>query len=88
MIAGSQYDLFPRKAASVACRIPAGGVTSHDVPGRCVTRVTLRNDGSATVKFVETWGNGAASYTMEFIMAKTGHITERNYGQTPPQQAV
>jgi hypothetical protein len=83
------YSLFPSKPASVPCHIPAGGVTSRLLPGTCATLVTVRKDGSAVVRFVETWGNGIASYTMEFSVAKSGHITgHRDYGQGPPQDAV
>ena len=86
---GNPWHLFPSKPASVRCRIPAGGVTSRLLPGTCATLVTVRKDGSAVVRFVETWGNGAASYTMEFSVARSGRVTgHRDYGQTPPQDAV
>ena len=83
------FNIVPSKPASMPCKIPAGGVTSHFVPGTCQTSVGLRKDGSAVVRFIETWGNGAVSHTWRVVVSKSGRIVAQSeYGETPPQNAV
>jgi hypothetical protein len=82
-------NLFPQRPGSTSCRIPAGGVTSHYVAGTCTTRVSVGKDGSAVVKLVETWGNGAASHTWQFTVSPDDHVTDSGeHGDVPPQNAV
>ena len=86
---GGAFDLFPREPGSIACKIPAGGVVFHFVQGVCETRVRAGRDGGTVVRFVESWGRGAASHTWEFWVSRRGVVTRsRQYGQVPPQNAV
>src|SRR5438067_127412 len=47
---------FPRSPRAAPCTIRGGGpAPGIRVPGRCSTTVSMRGDGSAVVRLVETW---------------------------------
>jgi hypothetical protein len=67
------------------------------VPGRCLTGVALRGDGSAIVRFVETWdgrrfrGPGSTArpglrHRWLFTVSAAGRVSgPRSSGDFPPQ---
>ena len=89
---------FSRTPRALACAIRGGGpAPGIRVPGRCSTAVVLRGDGSALVRFVETWdgrrfrGPGSAArpglrHGWLFTVSPTGGVrAPRSWGDVPPQ---
>jgi hypothetical protein len=89
---------FPPTPKSIPCVIRGGGpAPGIRVPGTCATLVTITGNGSAVVRFRETWdghrffGSGSSrraglTHTWEFTVTKAGLVrSNRDYGDFPPQ---
>jgi hypothetical protein len=90
-------ELFSRRPGSVSCRISEGGPVTQEVAGRCETHVALADDGSAVVRFVETWdgrdfrGQGSPAapglhHAWWFTLSRSGTVRgPKSSGDFPPQ---
>jgi hypothetical protein len=88
----SLTEQFPASPKSVRCTLNMGGPhPGIRVPGTCATIVTIAPDGSAVVRFKETWDShdfivnarprGELSHTWDFTVTKAGRISSaRDYG--------
>jgi hypothetical protein len=92
---------FPTTPKSVRCLIRGGGpAPGIRIPGTCATLVNIAADGSAVVRFRETWdgrrfhGPGSSArptlkHTWEFTVSKGGRARpSRDYGDFPPQSVI
>jgi hypothetical protein len=90
---GSAFHKFPAEPKSVRCSLNMGGpAPGIVVSGTCATIVDMAPDGSALVRFKETWDgrdfsvNGSRarpglSHTCDFAVTKVGHASSvRDYG--------
>ena len=92
-------EFFPAKAKTESCSIRMGGpVPNRRVPGTCTTSVKVDSNGSATVRFRESWDREdfhaqpgssrrrAQSHAWTFVVAKTGRVIGSSEdGDVPPQ---
>jgi hypothetical protein len=91
---GSVSQQFPVEPKSVRCSLNMGGpAPGIRVQGTCATIVDIAPDGSALVRFRETWDghdfnvNGRVrpglSHTWDFTLTKAGrNSSARDYGDT------
>ncbi len=90
---GSAFTRFPSQPKSVRCSLNMGGpAPGIKVSGTCATIVDVASDGSARVRFKETWdgrdfrANGdparpGPSHTWDFRVTKAGHVSSvSDYG--------
>ncbi len=83
---------FPATPKSVRCRLNMGGpAPGTRIPGTCATIVDIAADGSAVVRFRQTWDShdfivngrerGELTHTWDFTVTKAGRISSaRDYG--------
>jgi hypothetical protein len=89
---GALAHQFPATPTSVRCRLNMGGpYPGIRIPGTCATTVDMYSDGSAVVRFTETWDShdfvvnqrarGKLMHTWDFTVTKGGRISStRDYG--------
>ena len=90
---GSAFSRFPSEPKSVRCSLNMGGpAPGIEVSGTCATIVDVASDGSARVRFKETWdgrdfsvnpdpARPGLSHTWDFRVNKSGHVSSvRDYG--------
>ena len=90
---GSAFTRFPSEPKSVPCSLNMGGPSPGiEVSGTCATIVDVASDGSARVRFKETWdgrdfsvnddpARAGLSHTWEFRVNEAGRVSSvREYG--------